>query len=87
MPDLDRVVAGLRCRDVLDVLSDLLDGALPEAQVQAVHAHLAGCDSCARFGGSVGEIVAALRAERASAPAMSHAALEALRARVRVAIG
>lgn len=62
MPDLNRLVAGLRCRDVLEDLSEFLDGALPPERVAAIHAHLAECDTCARFGGSVGEIVSALRA-------------------------
>ena len=60
MPDLDRLVAGLRCRDVLADLSEFLDGNLAPERVTAIQAHLAGCDTCARFGGSVGEIVAAL---------------------------
>ncbi|MCC6243718.1 MAG: zf-HC2 domain-containing protein [Gemmatimonadaceae bacterium] len=62
---LDTVVAGLRCRDVLDDLSDFLDGALPESRVSAIHQHLAGCDRCARFGGEVSRAITALRAEMA----------------------
>jgi anti-sigma factor RsiW len=62
MPDLNRLVAGLRCRDVLEDLSEFLDGGLPPERVAAIHAHLAECETCARFGGSVGEIVSALRA-------------------------
>lgn len=61
MPDLNRLVAGLRCRDVLEDLSEFLDGGLPPERVAAIQAHLAECETCARFGGSVGEIVAALR--------------------------
>jgi anti-sigma factor RsiW len=87
MPDLDRVVAGLRCREVLADLSDFLDGTLPPARLAAIHAHLAACDTCARFGGTVGEIVAALRAERGRAPVLETPALDTLRARVRAAIG
>lgn len=68
MPDLNRVAAGLRCRDVLEDLSELLDGALPPERVAAIHAHLAVCDACARFGGRVGEIVATLRASAPVAP-------------------
>jgi anti-sigma factor RsiW len=86
MPDLDREVAGLSCRDVLADLSDLLDGLLPASRVAAIHAHLAGCETCARFGGSVGAIVAALRAERTRVPTLGSDALDALRARVQRAI-
>lgn len=67
MPDLDRRVAGLRCRDVLADLSEYLDGTLSAERVAAIQAHLAACDTCARFGGDVGAIVAALRAGSPSA--------------------
>ena len=63
MPSLDRTVAGLTCRDVLADLSDYLDGELPPERVARLEAHLAGCDSCTRFGGAVGELVARVRAE------------------------
>lgn len=86
MPDLDRLVAGLRCRDVLEDLSEFLDGNLSAERVASIHAHLAACDTCARFGGSVGEIVSALRAEGARAPRFDASALGTLRARVQDAI-
>jgi anti-sigma factor RsiW len=86
MPDLDRLVAGLRCRDVLADLSEFLDGNLAPERVTAIQAHLAGCDTCARFGGNVGEIVAALRTERDRTPAFGESALASLRDRVQMAI-
>lgn len=87
MPDLDRLVAGLRCRDVLADLSEFLDGNLGAERVAAIQAHLSGCDTCARFGGNVGEIVAALRSEGARAPLrFDDAALGSLRARLHDAI-
>ncbi len=58
---LDSVVAGLRCREVLDDLSDYLDGGLSPDRLVRIQAHLAGCDRCARFGGEVAETVTALR--------------------------
>lgn len=61
MPDLERTVAGLSCRDVLARLSDYLDGDLPAAQRAQVEAHLAGCDWCERFGGRMGRVVEGLR--------------------------
>ncbi len=87
MPDLDRLVAGLRCRDVLADLSDYIDGDLPPARVVAVQAHLAGCDTCAQFGGFIGEIVSALQAERDLAPRLGESEMAALRDRVQHAIG
>lgn len=61
MADLDRVVAGLRCREVLAQLSDYLDDDLSADAVRRIHAHLAGCDHCERFGGAFSATVAALR--------------------------
>lgn len=61
MSRLDRVVAGIRCRDVLDWLSDYLDGELDPKRVRQVDAHLAGCDRCERFGGEFSQVVASIR--------------------------
>lgn len=61
MPDLDRRVAGLRCRDVLDLLGDYVDDELDDATVDRIHAHLRGCDHCEKFGGEYGALVADLR--------------------------
>lgn len=61
MDPLDKVVAGLSCRAVLAHLGDLVDGDLAPAAVAQVQAHLAGCDTCERFGGHVGTLVARLR--------------------------
>jgi len=62
-PDLglETIVAGIRCREVLDDLSNLLDGALSGERVRALQAHLAGCDRCARFGGEISATLAKLR--------------------------
>ncbi len=61
MSDLDRVVAGLRCRDVLDLLGDYVDGDLaPNIEMQ-INQHLRGCDTCERFGGEYASLVADLR--------------------------
>jgi anti-sigma factor RsiW len=87
MPDLDRRVAGLRCRDVLADLSEFLDGNLAPERLASIQAHLAACDTCARFGGTVGTIVAALRAERDQPSPFDTTALSTLRDRVQLAIG
>lgn len=66
MPDLDRMVGGLRCRDVLDLLADYVDGELDAATLGKVDAHLRECDTCEKFGGEYGALVAHLRARLAA---------------------
>ena len=61
MPDLDRMVGGLRCRDVLDLLPDYVDGELDADTLGRVNEHLRGCDTCEKFGGEYGALVAHLR--------------------------
>ncbi|MBT9557738.1 MAG: zf-HC2 domain-containing protein [Myxococcales bacterium] len=58
----------LSCLDVLDRLSDVLDGLLPADEVAQVRAHLAACDACTRFGGSVIGLVADVRQRLAVPP-------------------
>ncbi len=64
----DRKVAGIMCSEVLAGLSDYLDGALSEAQVSQVQAHLRGCDWCERFGSQMGTVVGQLRRQLGAAP-------------------
>jgi hypothetical protein len=64
MPDLDRVVGGLRCRDVLDLLVDFVDGELDPATLEKVRAHLDGCHTCEKFGGDYAALVDQLRTGR-----------------------
>ena len=40
---------GLTCREVLDLLTDYLDGALTPAEHARVAAHLEECDACVRY--------------------------------------
>jgi len=68
MADLDRMVGGLRCRDVLELLPEFVDGELSAAVLARVAAHLSGCDTCEKFGGEYGELVALLRAGHARVP-------------------
>lgn len=68
MSDLDRIVAGISCREVLADLSDFLDGALPDGRVAQLRAHLAECAQCAQFGA---EVTATLQALRDGQPPIS----------------
>jgi anti-sigma factor RsiW len=61
MPDLNRVIAGLRCRDLLLVLTDYVDGELSAREVGQVDAHLRGCGHCEKFGGEYGALVGELQ--------------------------
>jgi len=54
-------IAGLSCGQVLERLSDYLDGDLSPAARDQLEAHLRGCDRCARFGGELRGVVDALR--------------------------
>ncbi|MCB9383428.1 MAG: zf-HC2 domain-containing protein [Bryobacterales bacterium] len=56
-----REVAGLYCFEVLEKLSDYLDGELEPGERQRLEAHVSGCDWCARFGGEMAGLVQALR--------------------------
>jgi anti-sigma factor RsiW len=62
----DRSVGGIRCTQVLELLSDFVDDELNASQVQQINAHLAGCDWCERFGGEYVEAVRMLRIRLAS---------------------
>jgi len=57
----DRLVGSLYCHEVLERLSDYLDGELPREARAAVEEHLAGCDVCERFGARFADAVHALR--------------------------
>jgi len=57
----EREAGGIRCGEVLAILSDYLDRALDQSQAARVEAHLRECDLCERFGGEFGEMIRALR--------------------------
>ena len=75
---VEREVAGMRCGQVLERLSEYLDDELSAAERQRIEAHLRGCDLCERFGGEMAELVTLLRrqlaADRASGRAVDWAA-------------
>lgn len=57
----DREVAGIRCSEVLEHLSEYLDGELDAEAVARIEAHLSGCDWCERFGKQFSTTVGELR--------------------------
>lgn len=61
------MVAGMRCGEVLEVLSEFLDGELNRKDSEAVVGHLRGCDWCERFGGSFSSLIAEFRQSLAAA--------------------
>jgi anti-sigma factor RsiW len=58
----ERNVGGLTCSQVLDRLSDYLDGDVDAGLRRQIEEHLRGCEGCARFGGEFAATVRALRA-------------------------
>jgi anti-sigma factor RsiW len=59
----ERLVAGMRCSEVLAALSDFLDGELPAATRDQILAHLRDCNWCEHFGGRMSDLIASLRRE------------------------
>jgi anti-sigma factor RsiW len=64
----ERLVAGLRCGEVLADLSEYLDDGLPAPRRRQIEDHLRGCDYCERFGRGFSETIAALRRHLAETP-------------------
>jgi anti-sigma factor RsiW len=61
MPTLDDSVAGLRCGEVLERLSDLVDGEIDGDLRARIVEHVRGCRWCEEFGGRFSAIVRQLR--------------------------
>ena len=57
----ERIVGGLRCGEVLERLSDYLDGDADAPTRARIEEHLRGCEGCARFGGELSATIRALR--------------------------
>jgi anti-sigma factor (TIGR02949 family) len=55
---------GLSCAEVLDRLSDFVDGELAPDERERVEQHLRACGGCERFGGSFRALLALLQRER-----------------------
>lgn len=57
----ERNVGGLRCSEVLEDLSNYVDGELPAGKREQIEAHLKECSVCERFGGEFAQMVATVR--------------------------
>lgn len=66
MADLDREIAGLRCRDLLERLTDYVDGEIEDVEMEQIAAHLRGCAECDKFGGEFSALVHALQTRTAT---------------------
>lgn len=64
----ERNVGGLRCSEVLAVLSEYVDGELTDSGVGKVESHLLSCPNCERFGRNFGAMVVSLRRESEQSP-------------------
>lgn len=64
----ERNVGGMRCSEVLAVLSEYVDGELDDSVVGKVENHLLGCPNCERFGRNFGAMVVSLRKESERRP-------------------
>lgn len=78
----ERIVAGLRCGEVLAELSEYLDGQLAPESVEAIQAHLRGCDSCERFGGRFAATIKALREQLSNPQPLDEEVARRLRKRL-----
>lgn len=75
----EREVGGIRCGELLAVLSDFVDGTIDPGLRLRVEEHLRGCDACERFGGVFAATVRALRERLAAPDALNEAMRERLR--------
>lgn len=75
----EREAGGVRCGEVLAVLSDVIDGTVDARMRLRVEAHLRECGACARFGGAFGAMIAALRESLAAPDAVDDGTRERLR--------
>ena len=75
----NRQVAGLWCSEVLEQLSDYLDGTIDPTSRARIEEHVRGCDVCARFGQRFSVTVTALKASLGAPRPMPPTAAERLR--------
>jgi hypothetical protein len=67
LPAAATVPDELVCQDVVEVVTDYLDGALPADRSDDFESHLAECDGCTEYVGQIRTTVDALRASQTAA--------------------
>lgn len=82
MAEKERTEGGLRCGEVLELLSEYLDDGLAAPARAQVDQHLAQCTVCERFGGRFKHTVAALRSRLGQPPGVDAKTFEAVLARL-----
>jgi predicted anti-sigma-YlaC factor YlaD len=76
--------AALSCRDVAELVTDVLEGALSEATRRRFEEHVGGCERCRTFARQIEQTVAVLRMlPREDVPAVDDHLLRAFRRRGR----
>ncbi len=58
----------LVCREFVQLISDYLEGSLPDAERQRFEAHLAECDGCAGYLDDVARVIGSLNHATLPAP-------------------
>lgn len=78
----DREISGIRCTQVLAVLSDYLAGEVSQDTRVCIEAHLSECSWCEQFGGEFSAVVRQLRLRLAEPPPIGAAEAEAVLDRI-----
>lgn len=81
----ERNVGGIRCSEVLALLSEYVDGELDGSAVEKIENHLLGCPNCERFGRNFGSMVVSLRRESEQGSAVGLEVMARLLAQLRKA--
>jgi anti-sigma factor RsiW len=55
-----RAVPDMSCQELVEVITDYLEGALPPTDVERFEAHLGECDACQRYLDQMRATIAAL---------------------------
>jgi len=77
-----KLIAGIHCSEVLELLSEFLDGTLPNARAEQLRSHVTACQACEQFGADVQAALKSLRREAAPEP-LSDAVSERLAKRLK----
>lgn len=78
----EKTAGGIKCSEVLAVLSDYLDDELGPTDRTRVEQHVRECSVCERFGGRFSGVMHSLRGHLGAPPAVDREVVELLRARL-----